>query len=340
MDKIKCLCGYENPSTAKFCANCGNALGNVPPKAPGLSGGVPVMPEMPGKTGMMGMMAFMQSGMMTPQTPVKKEPVNVYPDDENLKVIVNSYHKIGPLPTGDRYRESVLYENEESGEYEIHTYASNDLWGEIHKGFRITKDEAKKIIRSVDHLTFKLKNNGTPPCGGISVVKYRNRKDELVRIECYTRATNDALSKVDAAFADAIDDERRIVPEYAKLWKKFEVFSTGAAQTSCYNYSIERLDDGRMKVSGNCFPDSHERRSSDEIILSENEKEAIDKIPVGLLISDIKVSENPIGMPVMQDGGSISCSVTYSDAKTDSKLADREITGKIHEIIKKVFERA
>ena len=107
-------CGAELGKDAKFCTECGVKI--------------PVPDE-------------------KPAAPKKA------PDDKGLKLLVDCCSKTMGLPVSNGLDETVLYLNEQTGEYQIHTY--NKMAGqptEFHRAFKADNDVYEKIIQHINEL--------------------------------------------------------------------------------------------------------------------------------------------------------------------------------------------
>lgn len=130
--------------------------------------------------------------------------------DDDLKLIIDCYTKIGPLPTGDRINEIVLYYDEKNDNYQVHKYESSGNDREYHTGYYTTKEHAMKATGAVD--VQALTNTDTTPLLGASyVIKYRDNNDAVVRVECNSDAARIVLNKVKQVLGEAIIQENRIV---------------------------------------------------------------------------------------------------------------------------------
>lgn len=279
--------------------------------------------------------------IMPPVEEAKKEPINIYPKDDDLKLIIDCYTKIGPLPTGDRINEIVLYYDEDNDNYQVHKYASNGYGSEYHAGYYTTSEHARKAIEAVDVQAI-MKSENMPLLGASRVIKFRNDNDEVVRVECSSDSARMVMTKLSQILGEAIVQENRIVPEVAKNWKKFTVIASGMSMTSCYNYNIERNSKEMVRVMGSSFIDGKKCELADWVELSQEEAKELDSIPLGLMLSTIVIEPAPMSMnrmPEMLDGNSCSCTIIYGDGRRDTKLPDYEILSVLDELMKKVFVR-
>lgn len=336
MDTITCACGCVCKTTQKFCYNCGAPLvkpiENVSDNA---QKSAPVQQNF----GFMGM--GMGMGFMNPFTEAKVsgnyEPVNIYPSDEGLKLLIDVCEKVGPLVTGDRITETVLYYNDKNDTYEVHYYASCGSDYKVHEGYYSTKEIAGRALAAIDEKAFENEINMPPMCGGSRIIKYYDSQGNFRRVEVVSSKASGIMMKVSGILGEACDNKNRIIPENAKKWTECSVISTGMSQNQCYNYIIKRSPDGTASVSGKIFIDGEMHEINEPKIISENTAKALPDVPVGLLISEVKKAPGPSAVGFMLDGSSLSCTVTYEDGKTDSKNADSKIISSLTALISAEF---
>lgn len=269
-------------------------------------------------------------------------PVNIYPDDSDLKLLVDCCNKAGPLAGGIiRSSEIVLYYDEKTDGYQIHTYASDGYGSGKHEGYYTTKEHAALVMQSIDEDAVLKQKDMPEPVGGSRILKFRNEKDEMIRVQCSTGVLSEIKNSVEGRLSEAVRPENRIIPEEAKDWKYCAVFSTGMSMDNCFNYELERTENGKTRVKGKCFVRgiAHEQKEWTE--LSEKEAAELEKIPLGLMLSNIVTAPNPAiaagFMGMVQDGDSLSVSITYADGKRDTKIADREMIRALDELMKRVL---
>ncbi len=342
MEEIICSCGCVCKAGQKFCTECG---------APLMKSSASVQAENRSEAGTqsgIGSISLtdfapgLQTGFSAVYSPSKPEgePVNVYPDDRGLKLMAEFCEKTGPLAYGMvRYTETALYYDPENDGYQVHYYAGGS-GSEIHKGYHTTKEHAEKVMRSIDTEGVREAEVQMPMTGGERVFLFRNEQDEIVRVECVSSHVVVAAAKVSSLMSEAMREEDRIVPEYAKNWKQFSVDASGMSMDSCYRYQLERSEPDRVRVKGYCFLKGSRHELSDWRELTGKEREILEKIPLGLMLSDRTEKRDPafIGF-VMTDGEKKVCEITYGDGKTDTKIPDGEMISALDTLMRSVFAK-
>lgn len=342
-EKIICSsCGSVLRASQKFCPECG-----APLKRPSSSSCADVTETDTGKNTGTGMGLLMGMGMglgmnSLVQQDRDAEPVNIYPDDSGMKLMVDCCDTVGPLAGGIvRSSETVLYYDEKTDGYQIHTYASSGYGSRKHEGYYTTKEHAALVMQSIDEDTVLKYKDLPEPVGGSSILKFRNEKDEMIRVQCSTGALSGIKNSVERLLSEAVKPGNRIVPEKAKSWKNCVVFSTGMSMDSCFNYEIERMENGKIRVRGKCFIRGNAHEHENWIELSEKEAAELEKIPLGLMLSDIVTDPNPMMAAgfagIVLDGDRMSVSITYKDGRRDRKIPDREMLRNLDELMKRAF---
>ena len=352
-EKIICsCCGYIVSPPQKFCPECGASLARTDsPASPvtgtsdtdqnankGTNAGMNTGFGMGANFGM-----FMGMGSKPPvQENRDAEPVNIYPDDSGLRLMVDCYDTAGPLAGGFvQSSEVVLYYDEKTDGYQVHTYASNGYGSGKHEGYYTTKEHAARVMQSIDADAVLGQKEMPEPAGGSRILKFRNEKDAMIRVQCSTGVLSEIKSSVEGLLSEAVRPENRIIPEEAKKWKSCVVFSTGMSMENCFQYEIERMENGTAGVRGYCFVRGNRLEHANPIELSEKEMSELEKIPLGLMLSDIVTDPNPMMLSgfagFVQDGDSLSVSVAYADGKRDRKIPDREMIRALDELMKQVF---
>lgn len=315
MATIKCACGFENKENQKFCSECGSLLSK----------------------------SVATSSVQAPSESEKKpEPVNVYPEDKDLKLMLDWCKTVGPLVTGTRYDELVLYYDEKNNSFQIHKYANSGIGSAVHEGYYTSKEHADRIMSTANvGSVLKYGNFKNPLMGGSVVFKFRNAQDEIVRLENYNSEVYAVVSDVLVLFGEGIKSENRIIPEYARSWKSFSVVSTGMSTDNCYSFFLERYENGRTSVKGRYFTEGKKKEISKWKTLSASEEKKLDGIPLGLLLSKVVVTQNQNPMmgffPMANDMPTVSVSITYEDGKTDSKIPDDNILGELKELLSNII---
>lgn len=98
-------------------------------------------------------------------------------DDKNLTMMVDYFWKVVGTVGGDKHTESVLYKDDATGVYTIHTYSQTEGSDEKHRAFRTTEQQALAIIKEVENANleqYKREMHGCPITGGYYVLKYKN----------------------------------------------------------------------------------------------------------------------------------------------------------------------
>ncbi len=327
-----CICGTENPETSKFCRECGYMLPQS--KTDKLTD---------------------NSSEWIKQLERKnneKEPINVYPDVEGLRQLVClSYKQTSLAMGGNSYNELMLYYNGNNGEYQVHKCYQRGNATKRKEGYYVSKAFAEEMIELIKQDKIdQIEASGIMPAGGgeASIV-YANDDGSVSRFTCGNGPLLEEYYKLCKKLGEGVVKENRIVPEYAKNWKKVVVNSTGMSMDSCFNFEIVREDD-KIKYCGSFF-NNGKKIMADWTYLDSDKTMAILKVPVGLLISNVqKNSDNMVmgvglgmginpalGMGMMGvmacDQNVKSIQVTYSDDRTDSKIADDDVLGELFEIL-------
>ena len=351
-EKIICsCCGYILSTPQKFCPECGAPLVRTDSSASPVTGApdtdqnankgtntdMNIGLNMDTSFGM-----FMGMGSKPQVHDPAAEPVNIYPDDSGLRLMVDCCDTAGPLAGGIvRSSEIVLYYDEKTDGYQVHTYASNGYGTGKHEGYYTTKEHASLVMQSIDEDAVLKQKDMPEPAGGSRILKFRNEKDEMIRVQCSTGVLSKMKNSVEGLLYEAVRPENRIIPEEAKNWKYCVVFSSGMNMDNCFNYEIERTESGKIGVRGNCFVRGNRLEHKNWIELSEKETAELEKIPLGLMLSDIVTAPDPMMSAgfagFVLDGDSLSVSITYADGKRDQKIPDREMIRALDELMKQVF---
>ena len=356
-EKITCsCCGKVLNASQKFCPECGTPLSRPSSAAVSASFDAGVAETDTNKNNgvnngfFIGMGPGMSAGMGLSgtggkpwvQPDVNAEPVNIYPDDSGLKLMVDCRDTTGPLAGGIvQSSEIVLYYDDKTDGYQVHTYASGGYGSRKHEGYTTTKEHADRVMQSIDADTVLKYKNLPVPVGGSRIMIFRNEKDETVRAECSTGVLSKMKGSVEGLLYEAVRAENRIVPEEAKNWKECVVSASGMSMDNCFNYELERMENGKVRVRGNCFVRGNHREHENWIELSKKEAAELEKIPLGLMLSDIVTNPDPMMAAgfagIVLDGESLSVSITYADGKRDTKIPDREMIRDLDELMKRVF---
>ena len=95
--------------------------------------------------------------------------------DAGLTMLVDVCKKTTGTVGGDGYSESVLYRNEKTGEYQVHTYSKyENMLSEAHASYICPAETAEKILAYIKTNSLaSLKNvKGHPLCGGDYIIKF------------------------------------------------------------------------------------------------------------------------------------------------------------------------
>ena len=197
-------CGSKLPEDAKFCPECG-ALRYGTPKNLNIS--AEAYSSMP--------VAF---GMETPKAPISPaygmgdKPPEKMPE-VRLELLVDCCSKVLATAVGDGHDETVLFLNEDTGNYEIHTFNMQPGCPETHHVFLSDKTVYDKVMAKIKETGIaKYENKKERPlCGGDYVCKFRSG-DRIVRIslENLPEKKYNLLYSVGSLLGSCIDPEKEI----------------------------------------------------------------------------------------------------------------------------------
>ena len=154
----------------KFCTECGSFLNDAKPAD--AENSAPVSPVNP------------QVNAYVPQ-PLQALNGKKAVSDAGLTMLVDVCKKTTGTVGGDGYSESVLYRNEKTGEYQVHTYSKyENMLSEAHASYTCPAGTAEKILAYIKTNSLaSLKNvKGHPLCGGDYIIKFLS-SGELIRLD-------------------------------------------------------------------------------------------------------------------------------------------------------------
>ena len=204
---ITCFCGYQSPEGSKYCAECGALLTDNMNVFQAADNGfnAPVNDNIPlAPIGVPGMFA-------QPMDPRSEETTPNPPDDKGLKLLVDCCRKTLATAYGDSCDETVLYLDEKTGEYQIHTYYRGfGSFNELHRGYKTGREAYDKAVETIGRLGLSDYDGriGTPMCGGEYVCKclYGNK---IIRLTSANAPERDLYS-VEAVLKSFINKENEI----------------------------------------------------------------------------------------------------------------------------------
>lgn len=202
-------------ASAKFCCECGMLL-DADKAAPVPVSEVPPPPAAPAGTPFKGVMSPFPGGF--PGFPADSLPPGYCPpSDKGLKMLLDCCSKSVATGMGDLHDETVLYLDEASGEYQIHTYSNQFGGPEIHRGYRADKEVYDRIFALIRKLGLDKcqggRDNGM--CGGEYVCKFVLDDGRLVRLSTSNTpcTMHGDLRAVGSSLRSFIDHDREILPE-------------------------------------------------------------------------------------------------------------------------------
>ena len=197
-------CGSKISSDAKYCPECGSprygtprnlATGSdsKPPVAFGME--TPKAPQSP---------AF---GMGDP--PVKMKEVR-------MQLLVDCCRKVLATAAGDGHDETVLYLNEDTGNYEIHKYVQQPGCPETHLAFLSDKTVYDKLMEKIKETRIASYEDekGVNICGGDYVVKFLSG-DRIIRIalDNLPLKKQDLLYSIGSLLGSSIEPDKKIMDQ-------------------------------------------------------------------------------------------------------------------------------
>ena len=195
-------CGSKMASDAKFCPECGAMRYGTPRNFVAGSDSQPPV-------------AF---GMETPKAPQSpaygmgdEPPVKM--QEVRLKLLVDCCRKILATAAGDGHDETVLFLNEDTGNYEIHKFNMQPGCPETHHAFlseRSVYDKVMEKIKETRIASYEDKK-GVNICGGDYVIKFLS-DDRIIRISLNNLPLKkqDLLYSIGSLLGSSIDPEKKI----------------------------------------------------------------------------------------------------------------------------------
>ena len=176
-------CGTSVLSGSPFCPECGTPLKDSAVKA--LKTDAPAFPADPNTESTESLpfpgLHFIR-GICPDDAPEEEIPDG--PDDKGLKMLVDFCRKTLATALGDGHDETVLYLNEETGEYQIHRYILDvGSRKERHHGFSADPAVYEAVMKRIGELGL-LQYEGrlaAAMTGGETVVKFLH-EEQMVRI--------------------------------------------------------------------------------------------------------------------------------------------------------------
>ena len=211
---VRCqTCGAVQTAGSEYCSECGAVLDRHPGS---------VMPEIgSGFPGSVAGPSCFPNGVIgiaggTDGFPEADFPPG--PDDRGLKLLVDCCRKTIATGAGDSHEETVLYLDERTGEYQIHTYVSiPGSSKERHRGFKTDKkalDAVMSYISEKDLERFS-GHEGFPMAGGEYVCKYLSAEGRVIRLSTSNvpHGMHGDLYGTGILLNSFIDEKMEILPE-------------------------------------------------------------------------------------------------------------------------------
>ncbi len=186
-DKFCRQCGKPVGNTGRFCGDCGAEIVVTSSAFASLAADQLIKPQM--------------------------EPQKNPPSDKGLKMLIDCCRKVIATAVGDGHNETVLYLDESTGQYQIHTYFKDPGCPEFHRAYLSDESVYRKVLEKIreNKLIDLMGGNFNGMCGGEYVVKFVI--DDIVsRVSTANVPYQEAgkLYEVGAVLEKCIDREKEI----------------------------------------------------------------------------------------------------------------------------------
>lgn len=195
-------CGSKMASDARFCPECGAMRYGTPRNFVTGSDSQPPV-------------AFGMESPKAPQSPAygmgDEPPVKM--QEVRLKLLVDCCRKIPATAAGDGHDETVLFLNEDTGNYEIHKFNMQPGCSETHHAFlseRSVYDKVMEKIKETRIASYEDKK-GVNICGGDYEIKFLS-DDRIIRISLNNLPLKkqDLLYSIGSLLGSSINPEKEI----------------------------------------------------------------------------------------------------------------------------------
>ena len=163
-------CGSEIPSGSRFCPECGAVIHKDVNLNKTLKPSSRNSPEVHSGT-----VSDAPVHILAATPAPSGNYIAPGPDDRDLKLLVDCCRKTVATGAGDSHEETVLYLDEKTGEYQIHTYYQDfGSTRERHRGFRTDKGTYDQVMAMIDRVElYKYRDvSGAAMTGGEYVCKF------------------------------------------------------------------------------------------------------------------------------------------------------------------------